>query len=181
MHRGDTGGDGGAVMADATATSAATATTTTTTTTTCGSSGVRGGMAAVAVVSGTHGTGGAGTCSVMVPRDYTVGMTPRFDTSFPDVLEGRLDKGEYVATVRQINEIFVEAEHVGCVTFAEGCLGFFTLYTAYFCMRGKYSRMMDRLEKLLETRNMDSDHTGVRWINPQRNGCLHLEIVVKDQ
>ncbi|CAH1973371.1 unnamed protein product [Acanthoscelides obtectus] len=77
---------------------------------------------------------------VFVQRDYSEGTLVKFQTRFPQELEGRLERQAFEATVNRLNAYFAEAEKATCSTYCEGCLACLTVHLIYICKETHYDK-----------------------------------------
>ena len=53
----------------------------------------------------------------------------------------QIDRGEFTAIIRHINEIYAEAESLSCKTFMENCCACLTGYLLLLCMPTHYEKV----------------------------------------
>jgi len=119
---------------------------------------------------------------ILIERDYSNGLLVRFDETFPEALNGKVTPEEFAHTIQHINLLFRQAETYTWLTCLESFVACATLYTYYICFRPKYSKLMKRLERFLqlENENVYADK-GIEWLNPVRNGLLHVTLLVHNK
>lgn len=100
---------------------------------------------------------------VFIQRDYSEGTVVKFQTRFPQELEGRvsvlsheisrstiplllqLDPQAFEHTINRLNSYFAEAEKASCSTYCEGCLACMTAYLIYICKETHYEKVSNDL------------------------------------
>jgi len=90
---------------------------------------------------------------VFLQRDYRLGVAIRFMTDFPIELSERIDPKAFDYTLKEINEIFEEAEQFTCTAFCESCLGFITANLYWFCRDSRYEKALKRISKFIAEQN----------------------------
>eukprot|EP01122_Echinamoeba_exundans_P015875 TRINITY_DN7800_c0_g1_i1.p1 TRINITY_DN7800_c0_g1~~TRINITY_DN7800_c0_g1_i1.p1 ORF type:complete len:173 (-),score=19.95 TRINITY_DN7800_c0_g1_i1:124-621(-) len=120
------------------------------------------------------------TENVFIDRDYSVGLSTRFDESFPDVLARRnVDPEVYSRAIRHINGFFERAEEVNCTSFWEGCFGLISFWSLFLCYRQKSYRIFDEMRDWIAQENRQNWlPKGLEIMNPISNGLIFLEIHV---
>ncbi|KAJ8935683.1 hypothetical protein NQ318_016801 [Aromia moschata] len=90
---------------------------------------------------------------VFIQRDYSEGTLVKFQTRFPQELEGRvIRKTSLETTINRLNSYFAEAEKATCSTYCEGCLACLTAYLIYICKETHYEKVSTTL-----TNNREND------------------------
>lgn len=133
--------------------------------------------------------------TIRVDRDYSLGMTPRFDPVRPPVFAGILKRSEFYDFVTAVNNDFEEAERFGyaflrvlgvlrrphlrrCRSCCETILECLTCYVWPLFFSMQYRSKMRQMEHRLRCFNERYMERGIQVKNPLTNGCLFLEFVV---
>ncbi|XP_065828315.1 golgin subfamily A member 7-like [Oscarella lobularis] len=115
---------------------------------------------------------------IFIERDYTNGTSVKFQTAYPDELEGRVEEREFQRTITRINEIFDDAEQVGLRSCMEGTLACATFFSIHLCRKTHYEKCLDRVAEYLKEQNRTIYRDrGVRFIDPMERGLRVIEIV----
>ncbi|XP_064600351.1 golgin subfamily A member 7-like isoform X2 [Liolophura sinensis] len=123
-------------------------------------------------------------CSkIFVHRDFSEGTSVRFQTKFPQDLDGRIDRAAFDRTVSRINEIFVKAESLGGRTYCESCMACLTAYLSYLCVDTYYEKCLKEISRFIEEQNKTVYvPRGLMLVDPVERGLRVLEIcVLQDQ
>ncbi|ENN79212.1 golgin subfamily A member 7 [Dendroctonus ponderosae] len=119
---------------------------------------------------------------VFIPRDYTDGTIVRFQRSFPQELEGRLEKQTFESTINRLNEIFEEAEKASCSAYCEGCFACVTAYLIYLCKETRYEKKLRKVSKFIAEQNERVfEPRGLKLTDPSSRGLRVLEISCFDR
>jgi hypothetical protein len=98
---------------------------------------------------------------VFVHRDYSEGTSVRFQTKFPQELDGKvsalssapsfrlaylflcfqLDRAAFEHTMTELNNMYASAESLSGRTYCESCLACLTAYLAYLCIDTHYEKV----------------------------------------
>ncbi|CAL1531851.1 unnamed protein product [Lymnaea stagnalis] len=114
---------------------------------------------------------------VFIQRDFTEGISVKFQTRYPPELEGRVDRAIYERTINNINEMFADAESLGSRTYCESCFACLTGYIALMCMDTYYEKTLKKVRRYLEEQNQTIYMSrGVMLIDPAERGLRILEI-----
>ncbi|GBP51253.1 Golgin subfamily A member 7 [Eumeta japonica] len=106
---------------------------------------------------------------IFIQRDYSEGTAVKFQTRFPQELEGRIDRQTFEATMERLNEHFEMAETADCSTYCEGCLACLTAYFIYICTETHY----EKNERIYNPR-------GVNITDPILRGLRVVEVTILD-
>eukprot|EP01088_Endostelium_zonatum_P017716 TRINITY_DN5366_c0_g1_i1.p1 TRINITY_DN5366_c0_g1~~TRINITY_DN5366_c0_g1_i1.p1 ORF type:complete len:148 (+),score=21.76 TRINITY_DN5366_c0_g1_i1:41-484(+) len=118
---------------------------------------------------------------VRIDRDYSTGIIPKFDETFPPALAERITEGEYMKTITAINRYLYDAEKLSFLSILQSCIGCATFFTYYLVFNGRSRNNMKKLDEFLESENKNVYHNkGVIWLNPLPNGLLYMQILVKE-
>ncbi|XP_076363765.1 golgin subfamily A member 7-like isoform X2 [Tachypleus tridentatus] len=90
---------------------------------------------------------------VFIQRDYSEGTNVKFQTKFPQELEGLIDKQTFEHTLTTLNAIYAEAEKLSGRTICEGCFACLTAYLLYLCMETHYEKCLKRIAVFIEEQN----------------------------
>eukprot|EP01102_Stenamoeba_stenopodia_P010883 TRINITY_DN3319_c0_g1_i1.p1 TRINITY_DN3319_c0_g1~~TRINITY_DN3319_c0_g1_i1.p1 ORF type:complete len:125 (+),score=8.25 TRINITY_DN3319_c0_g1_i1:461-835(+) len=117
---------------------------------------------------------------VYVERDYTHGTLTQFNAnSYPySQLQGKITEEEFKTFIGRVNALFKQAETYNCWTCLEAFMGCASFFTLYLCYENRYEKMLKRLDVLIQQENTRIRDKGVEWLNPVKNGLLHLIILV---
>ncbi|XP_070539887.1 golgin subfamily A member 7-like [Ptychodera flava] len=119
---------------------------------------------------------------VFIQRDYSDGTGVKFQTRFPQELEGKIDQSNFQYTINEINEIFSEAEAVGSRAYCEGCLACLTAYTIFICMDTHYQKCLKRIALFAQDQNENIYlPRGLMITDPMERGLRVIEICVLRQ
>ncbi|XP_077992588.1 golgin subfamily A member 7-like [Glandiceps talaboti] len=119
---------------------------------------------------------------VFVQRDYSDGTGVKFQTKFPQELEGRIDQSTFQYTVNEVNTLFSKAEELGSRAYCEGCLACLTAYTVFLCMDTHYQKCLKELAQFISEQN---EHQylpkGLMITDPMERGLRVIEICILRQ
>jgi len=119
---------------------------------------------------------------VFVQRDYSDGVTVKFQTQFPPELEGKLDRAAFENTIGQLNAYFREAEVATCGTYMEGCFACLTAYLMHLCTQTHYEKGLRKVSKFIQEQNERVyKPRGLLLTNPVCRGLRVVEISILDQ
>ncbi|VEN54712.1 unnamed protein product [Callosobruchus maculatus] len=119
---------------------------------------------------------------VFIQRDYSEGTLVKFQTRFPQELEGRLERQAFEATVNRLNAYFAEAEKATCSTYCEGCLACLTAHLIYICKETHYEKCLKKVSKFIAEQNERIyEPRGLKLTDPYTRGLRVLEISCLDR
>jgi len=111
---------------------------------------------------------------VEVPRDYSLGITPRFDAAVPVQLTDLLAANTWAAFVASINRHFELADQSEP---GESLLAFISCFLSLLCRPTQFDRRMAVLNQFIEQQNADVfAELGLECLPPSRNGFLTIDI-----
>ncbi|XP_076367326.1 golgin subfamily A member 7-like isoform X3 [Tachypleus tridentatus] len=90
---------------------------------------------------------------VFVQRDYSEGTNVKFQTKFPQELDGLIDKQTFEHMITTLNSIYAEAEKMSGRTVCEGCLACLTAYLLYVCIDTHYEKCLKSIADFIEEQN----------------------------
>ncbi|XP_077286472.1 golgin subfamily A member 7 [Arctopsyche grandis] len=123
-----------------------------------------------------------GCLKVFVQRDYSDGTSVKFQTRFPQELEGRIEIQSFEYTINQLNAYFAEAEKAACSTYCEGCLACLTAYLIYICTETHYEKCLRKVSKFVASQNERVyGPRGLRLTDPCTRGLRLIEISILDR
>ncbi|KAK9501835.1 hypothetical protein O3M35_012490 [Rhynocoris fuscipes] len=119
---------------------------------------------------------------VFIQRDYSDGTTVKFQSLFPQELEGKLDRPAFENTIGQLNAYFREAERGSCSTYCEGCMACLTAYLIFICTQTHYEKCLRKVAKFIQEQNERVyKPRGLLLTNPVDRGLRVIEISILDQ
>ncbi|XP_017775019.1 PREDICTED: golgin subfamily A member 7 [Nicrophorus vespilloides] len=119
---------------------------------------------------------------VFIQRDYSEGTVVKFQTRFPQELEGRINREDFEHTINTLNGHFAEAEKASCSTYCEGCLACITAYLIYVCKETHYEKCLRKVSKFIAEENERIYHPkGLIVTDPSLRGLRVLEISCLDR
>ncbi|KAK9890611.1 hypothetical protein WA026_011974 [Henosepilachna vigintioctopunctata] len=119
---------------------------------------------------------------VFIQRDYSEGTLVKFQTRFPQELEGRLEKQVFEATINRLNDYFAEAEKATCASYCEGCLACLTAYIIYICKETHYEKSLKKISKYIAEQNERIyEPRGLKLTDPAMRGLRVIEISCLDR
>lgn len=90
------------------------------------------------------------TCSkVFIQRDYSEGIGVKFETKFPNELQGKIEVGEFEEVIDRINSIYSDAEKLTASTYFENCLACLTGYLLLICIPTNYEKVFFKFDLIL--------------------------------
>ena len=115
------------------------------------------------VIHGGNNPIGANVVSkTFIQRDYSEGTAVKFQEKLPEELNGKvrtfthpiracslsndllvfqIHAELFGKVMREINDIFADAERLGARTYMEGCLGCLTAYLIFLCLESNYDKV----------------------------------------
>merc|ERR1711976_326955 len=116
---------------------------------------------------------------VFVQRDYSEGTPVRFQTKFPQELDGKIDRGAFEYTLTELNNMYASAESLSGRTYCESCFACLTAYLAYVCIDTHYEKMLKKISRFIQEQN-DRIYVphGLLLIDPTERGLRVLEICI---
>lgn len=90
---------------------------------------------------------------VFIQRDYSEGTSVKFQTKFPQELEGLIERHVFDQTVTTINSIYSDAEKMNGKTFCEGFTACLTAYLLYLCMETHYEKYLKQAATYIDEQN----------------------------
>jgi hypothetical protein len=92
------------------------------------------------------------SCSkVFIQRDYSEGIGVKFETKFPNELQGKIEIAEFEEVIERINSIYENAEKLNASTYFENCLACLSGYLLLICIPTNYEKVYIR--KIFEINN----------------------------
>ncbi|RDD45549.1 Golgin subfamily A member 7 [Trichoplax sp. H2] len=117
------------------------------------------------------------TNRAVVERDYSEGITCRFEKSFPVALRGKIDETTFLETINHINAIFAKAEALNFRAYLLGCLSCLTAYSSLLCFRTHYEKCLQDVANYIDEQNSSIyEARGLKIINPMEKGLRVIEI-----
>lgn len=114
-----------------------------------------------------------------IQRDYSEGTAVKFQEKLPEELNGKIMPEVFNKIMREVNNIFADAERLGARTYLEGCLGCLTAYLIFLCLESNYDKCLKRLHLYLENVNrMTLNPLGLHMINPMERGLRVIEVLI---
>jgi len=121
----------------------------------------------------------AGCIKAFVQRDYSDGMTVKFEKSLPRELEGKISREQFEETIDRLNTIYREAEQLSCSSFCEGCFACLTSYIFLCCMKTHYEKKTKEGAEFLDQQNREIYRPrGILVIDPMLRGLRVLEFIL---
>ncbi|KAI0978874.1 hypothetical protein GJ496_005366 [Pomphorhynchus laevis] len=116
-----------------------------------------------------------------VQRDYSHGIEVKFNEDFPVQLTGKIDKQQYTAIIRQINEYYALAERISFHSVLENCLGCLTAYLTMLCIPTQYEKYARQASEFVEESNVHIlNPRGINLGDPMDKGLRCIEITILD-
>jgi len=116
---------------------------------------------------------------VFVQRDYSDGTMVKFQTKFPQELEGKIDRHLFETTVTELNTMYGDAESLCASTYCENCLACLTAYIIFLCMDTHYEKVLKKIGRyIVEQNNSVYIPRGLLLVDPVERGLRVLEICI---
>lgn len=116
---------------------------------------------------------------VFVQRDYADGTAVKFQTKFPQDLEGKIDKTTFETTVNELNAMYTDAEALNARTYCENCFACLTAYVVFLCMDTHYEKVLKKIGRYIQDQNNNVYvPRGILLIDPVERGLRVLEICI---
>ena len=116
---------------------------------------------------------------IFVQRDYSEGCGVKFQTRFPQELEGKIERQQFEFTVNMMNSMYAEAEKANCSTFCEGCMACLTAYVIYFCSDTHYQKCLRKIARFVVEQNETVwTKRGLLLTDPIERGLRVIEISI---
>jgi hypothetical protein len=114
---------------------------------------------------------------VFVQRDYCDGTAVKFQTKFPQELEGKIDRNTFESTVNELNAMYNEAESLSARTYCENCFACLTAYLIFLCMDTHYEKILKKISRYIQDQNTNVYiPRGLLLVDPVERGLRVLEI-----
>lgn len=116
---------------------------------------------------------------VFIQRDYSEGTSVKFQTKFPQELEGLIERHVFDQTVTTINSIYSDAERMDGKTFCESFMSCLTAYLLYFCMETYYEKYLKQAAAYIDEQN-ETVYVprGLLITDPIERGLRVIEITI---
>uniref|UniRef100_A0A1I7XZ20 Ras modification protein ERF4 n=2 Tax=Steinernema glaseri TaxID=37863 RepID=A0A1I7XZ20_9BILA len=116
---------------------------------------------------------------IFIERDYSQGLSVRFQTTFPTRLTGMISPDAWDNVITTLNSLFVEAERVCSSSVVETLLGCFTCYISRAFSKTIYERNLERIMTYIDEQNRDLFMpAGLFLSDPMERGLRMLEISI---
>lgn len=116
---------------------------------------------------------------IFLQRDYSDGTAVRFQTKFPQELEGKIDRNLFETTLNKLNEFYADAEALSARTYCENCFACLTAYIIYLCMDTHYEKVLKKIGRYIqEQNNTIYIPRGLLLVDPIERGLRVLEICI---
>ncbi|KAK0429363.1 hypothetical protein QR680_011344 [Steinernema hermaphroditum] len=92
---------------------------------------------------------------IFIERDYSSGLTVRFQTTFPTRLTGMISPDAWDNVITTLNTMFAEAERVCSSTVMETLVGCFTCYISRAFAKTIYERNLEGVMAYIDEQNRD--------------------------
>ncbi|ESN92968.1 hypothetical protein HELRODRAFT_108199 [Helobdella robusta] len=114
---------------------------------------------------------------IFVQRDYCDGTAVKFQTKYPQELEGKIDRNSFESTINELNNMYAEAEALSAKTYCENCLACLTAYLVFLCMDTHYEKVLKKINRYIQEQN-NSVYIprGLLLVDPIERGLRVLEI-----
>lgn len=112
---------------------------------------------------------------IFIQRDFTKGTKIKFETTFPNELNGLVTQESYVQFMESLNEIYNDSERL---TICESCLACLTAYLLYLCIETYKEKCMKKALELIDKQNEIWRDRGVVVLDPISRGYRVMEIQI---
>lgn len=116
---------------------------------------------------------------VFIQRDYTHGTAVRFQTTFPNELEGYIDPESFQYLVNNVNLMYGQGEKMSGRTFCESCCACLTAYCLYLCIESYYDKCARKVgDFIAEQNDLRWKRRGLLVTDPLERGLRVIEITI---
>ncbi|KAK0429362.1 hypothetical protein QR680_011344 [Steinernema hermaphroditum] len=116
---------------------------------------------------------------IFIERDYSSGLTVRFQTTFPTRLTGMISPDAWDNVITTLNTMFAEAERVCSSTVMETLVGCFTCYISRAFAKTIYERNLEGVMAYIDEQNRDLFMpAGLFLSDPMERGLRLLEVSI---
>lgn len=116
---------------------------------------------------------------VFIQRDYTHGTAVRFQTTFPNELEGYIDPESFQYLVNNVNLMYGQGEKMSSRTFCESCCACLTAYCLYLCIESYYDKCARKVgDFIAEQNDLRWKRRGLLVTDPLERGLRVIEITI---
>uniref|UniRef100_A0A131XDI5 Ras modification protein ERF4 n=1 Tax=Hyalomma excavatum TaxID=257692 RepID=A0A131XDI5_9ACAR len=116
---------------------------------------------------------------VFIQRDYSEGTSVKFQTKFPQELDGLIERHMFDQMVTTINSIYSEAERMSGKTFCEGFMACLTAYLLYMCTETHYEKFLKQATAYIHEQNETVyGPRGLHITDPIERGLRVIEITI---
>jgi hypothetical protein len=116
---------------------------------------------------------------IFLQRDYSDGTAVKFQTKFPQELDGKIDRTLFETTLNKLNELYADAEALSARTYCENCFACLTAYIVYMCMDTHYEKVLKKISRYIqEQNNTVYIPRGLLLVDPVERGLRVLEICI---
>lgn len=118
---------------------------------------------------------------IFIPRDYSHGDGVRFSSSFPNELDGILEKEHFDEIMSKINTLYANAEKVSPRSICESVAGCLTAYVIFLFIDTQYDRALKKVSKFIDQQNYTLNRSnGITLIDPMERGLRCMEIRIEN-
>lgn len=116
---------------------------------------------------------------VFIQRDYSHGTAVRFQTAFPNELEGYIDPESFQYLVTNVNLMYGQGEKMSGRTFCESCCACLTAYCLYMCIESYYDKCARKVgDFIAEQNDLRWKRRGLLVTDPLERGLRVIEITI---